>query len=79
MEKLLERRFKIPFGARHAAKEIQAKRIMLGKGMAGDVRFREQAKAGDAAGPGKLMPLRCADGTQLQAANHAMEKRFDRA
>ena len=77
MEKLLERRFKIPFGARKAAKQIQAKRIVLGKSMAGDVRFREQAKAGDSAGPGKLMPLRSADRTQLHAANHAMEKRFD--
>ena len=79
MEKLLERRFKIPFGARNAAKEIQAKRIMFGKGMAGDVRFREQSEAGYSAGPGKLMPLRCADRTQLHAANHAMEKRFDGA
>ena len=79
MEKLLERRFKIPFGARKAAKQIQAKGIVLGKGMAGDVRFREQAKTGDAAGPGKLMPLRSADGTQFQAANHAMKKRFDGA
>ena len=79
MEKLLERRFKIPFGARKAAKEIQAKRMVLGKGMAGDVRFREQAKAGEAAGPGKLMPLGWADGTQFQAANHAMKKRFDGA
>ena len=79
MKKLLERRFEIPFGARKAAKQIQAKRIVLGKGMAGDVRFREQAKAGDTAGPGKLMPLRCADRTQLQASDHAMEERFDGA
>ena len=79
MEKLLERRFKIPFGARNAAKEIQAKRIVLGKGMAGDVGFREQAKTGDAASSWKLMPLCFADGAQLHAANHAMEKRFDRA
>jgi len=41
VEKLLERRFKIPFGARNAAKEIQAKRIVLGKGMASNVRFRK--------------------------------------
>jgi hypothetical protein len=79
MKKLLDGRFKIPFGSRNAAKEIQAKRIVLGKGVAGDVRLREQAKAGDAAGAGKLMPLRFADRAKLQAANHAVEERFDRA
>jgi len=47
--------------------------------VASDVRLREQAEAGDAAGAGKLMPLRFADGPQLHAANHAMEKGFDRA
>ena len=79
MEKLLERRFKIPFGPRNTAKEIQAKRIVFWKGVAGDVGLGEQAEAGDAASPGELMPLRLADGPQLHAANHAMEKRFDRA
>lgn len=79
MEKLLERRFKIPLGARNTAKKIEAKRIVLGKGMAGDVRFREQAEAGDAAGSWKLMPLRFADGAQLHPANHAVEKCFHRA
>ena len=79
MEKLLERGLKIPFVARNAAKEIQAERIVLGKGMAGGVRFRKQAEAGDATRAGKLMPLRLADGAQLHAANHAMKKRFDRA
>ena len=79
MEKLLERRLKIPFVARNTAKKIQAQRIVLGKGMASDVGFRKQAKASNAAGPGKLMPLRFADGAQLHTANHAMEKSFDRA
>jgi hypothetical protein len=79
MEKLLERRFKIPLSARNTAENIQAKRIVFGKGMAGDVGFGEQAKAGDSAGPWKLMPLRFADGAQLQAANHSMEKGFYRA
>jgi len=77
MEKLLERRFKIPFGARNAAKKIQAKRIVLGEGMTGDVGLRKQAKTGDAAGAGKLMPLCFADGAKLHAPNHAMEKCFD--
>ena len=36
MEKLLQRGFKIPFGARNTAKKIQAQRIVLGKGVAGD-------------------------------------------
>ena len=76
MEKLLERRFEIPFGARNAAKQIQAKRIVLGKGMAGDVGFREQAKTGDAASSWKLMPLCFADGAQLHAANHSVKERF---
>lgn len=79
MEKLLERSFKIPFVARNAAKQIQAERTVLGKGMAGNVRFGEKAEAGDAAGPGELMPLRSANGPQLHAANHAMEERFHRA
>lgn len=76
MEKLLNRCFKIPFGPRNTAKKIQTKRIMLGKGMAGDVGFRKKAEARDAAGPGKLMPLRLADRAKLHAANHAMEERF---
>ena len=79
MEKLLQRGFKIPVGAGNAAKEIQAKRIVLGKRVAGDVRLRKQAKTGDAASAGKLMPLRFADGAQLHAANHDMEERFHRA
>jgi len=79
MKELLECRFKIPFGAGNATKKIQAKRVVLGKSVAGDVRFGEQAEAGDAAGTGKLMPLGSANGTQLHAANHAMEERFDGA
>jgi hypothetical protein len=79
MKKLLERGFKIPFISRNAAKEIKAKRIVFRKSVAGDVGFGEEAKAGDAAGSGKLVPLRCSDGAQLHAANHAMEERFDGA
>jgi hypothetical protein len=73
MEKLLERGFEIPFVAWNAAKKIQAKRIVLGKGVARDVGFGEEAKTGDATCPWELMPLRCADGAELHAANHAME------
>ena len=76
MEKLLECRLKIPFVARNAAKKIQAERIVLGKGVTGDVGFRQQAKTGDTARAGKLMPLRFADGPQLHAANHAVEEGF---
>lgn len=79
MEKLLERRFKIPFGARNATKKIQAKRIVLGKGVASDVRFGEQAETRNAAGSGEYMPLRFADGPQLHSANHAVEECFDSA
>ena len=76
MKKLLQRGLKIPFGAGNTAKKIQAKRIVLRKSVAGDVGFGEEAKAGDAAGARKLMPLRFADGVQFHAANHAMEERF---
>jgi hypothetical protein len=79
MEKLLKRGFKIPFSTRYATKEIQAKRIVFRKCVASDVRLSEQAKPGDAASAGKLMPLRLADRAKLHAANHAMEERLDRA
>ena len=79
MKQLLERRFKIPFVARNAAKKIQAKRTVLWKGMAGDMGFGEKAEARDATGPWELMPLRCPHRPQLHAANHAMEERFHRA
>ena len=79
MEKLLERGLKIPFVARNAAKKIQAKGIVFGKGVARDMRFGEQAKAGDAARARELMPLRFADGAQLHATNHAVEESFDGA
>ena len=62
MEKLLERRFKIPLSAWNTAKKIQAERIVFGKGVAGDVGLGEQAQAGDTARTRKLMPLRFADG-----------------
>jgi len=79
MKQLLERRFKIPFGTRNAAKKIQAKGIVFGKSVASDVRFGEEAEAGDAACAGKLMPLRLADGPQLHAANHAVKEGLDGA
>jgi hypothetical protein len=79
MKQLLERSFKIPFVARNAAKQIQAKRTVLWKGVAGDVGFGEEAKTGDATGPRELMPLRSANWPQLHAANHAMEESFHRA
>lgn len=79
MKKLLQRRFKIPFISRNTTKKIKAKRIVFGKSVAGDVRFSEQAKTSDTTSARKLMPLRCTNGAQLHAANHAMEERFDRA
>jgi|SRR5271163_4019723 len=79
MKQLLERGFEIPFVARNAAKKIQAKRTVFRKSVASDVGFGEQAKAGNPACSRKLMPLRCANGPQLHAANHAMEERFHRA
>ena len=67
IEELLQSGFKIPFGARNAAEKIQAQRTVLGKRVTGEMGFSEQAKAGDAAGAGKLMPLRFADRPQLHA------------
>jgi hypothetical protein len=78
MKKLLDGRFKIPFGSRNAAKEIQAKRIVFRKCVASEVRFGKQTEAGDAAGSRELMPLRFADRAQFHATYHPMEERFHR-
>jgi len=61
MEKLLERRFKIPLSAWNTAKKIQAERIVFWKGVAGYVGLVEQAQTRDTARARKLMPLRFAD------------------
>jgi hypothetical protein len=45
----------IPFRARPAAEDVEAKRMILGKGVAGKMRFREQAHASNAAGSRELM------------------------
>src|SRR6267143_5348239 len=47
---------------------------MFGKGVAGEVRFREEAKPGDSAGARKLMPLRLTDGTELHLADDSLEQ-----
>src|SRR5713226_5651994 len=45
----------VPFRARPAAKNVEAKRMILGKGVAGKMRLREQAHACDAARSGELV------------------------
>src|SRR5580704_2126797 len=47
---------------------------MLGKSVAGEVGFREEAEAGDAAGARELVPLRGADGTEFHLVDDFIEK-----
>jgi hypothetical protein len=42
--------------------------------VAGEVRLREQAKPGNSAGAGELMPLRLAYGPKAQSENNMVEK-----
>lgn len=76
MEKLLKRRFEIPFGTRNTAKKIQAKRIVFRKSVASDVGFGEQAKTCDTASSRKLVPLGFTNGPQFHPADHPMKERF---
>ena len=66
---------KIPFGPRNTAKQVQAERAKLGKGVAGEMRFGEQAEAGNSPSLRKLMPLGFADRPQLQIANDPLKQR----
>jgi hypothetical protein len=73
VEKLPQNCLEIPLAARNAAEEIEAERAVFRKRVTRKMRLREEAKAGDASGAGKLMPLRFADGTELHLANDAAE------
>jgi hypothetical protein len=46
---------------------------MLGKSVAGEVRFGEEAKAGDAAGARELVPLRGADRAEFHLVDDFIE------
>src|SRR5438034_3276213 len=64
----------IPFRARSAAENVEAKRMILGKGVAGKVRFRKQTHARDAARSGKLMESGVAYGMKEQGFREPSEK-----
>src|SRR2546426_5334403 len=64
----------IPFRARPAAENVEAKRMILGKGVAGKVRFRKQTHARDAARSGKLMESGVAYGMKEQGFREPSEK-----
>src|SRR5579862_8157045 len=65
----------IPVRTRPAAEDVQAKRMILGKRVAGNVRFSQQIKAGYAAGAGKLVPGGFADRVQRQTLDEPREER----
>src|SRR5215831_19216753 len=71
----LQIRAEIPFRARSATKDVEAKRMILGKGVAGKMRFCEQTKARDAAGYRKLVPIGVAYRMQLQSCGQLREQR----
>ena len=73
VEKLTKHSFEVPLRARNTAKEIEAERAVLGKGVAREMGFREEAKAGDSSGPGKLMPLGFAHGAELHLPNDVVK------
>src|SRR5579864_8961608 len=55
-ELALQARAEVPIRAGPATKDVETKRMILGKSVAGKVRFRQQADAGNASGTRKLMP-----------------------
>ena len=71
VKKLTENSLEIPFRSWNTAKEIETERAVLWKRVASEMRLREKAKAGNASGAGKLMPLCFADGPKLHFPNDA--------
>ena len=69
-------RFEIDTGAWAAAENVQAERCVFGKCVAGDVRFRKEAYAGDAAGVRELMPVGFAERVQVELADERAEEGF---
>src|SRR5688572_8311456 len=57
---------KIPLWARAAAEQIEAERLVLGKGVHGEVRLREQTEPSDAARAGEHVPQRLADDAEIE-------------
>lgn len=73
-EEVLESGLEIPFRTGHATEKIQTQRTVLGKRVAGEMRFSEQTEAGNSAGSGKLMPLGRGDRPEIHLLNHPAEK-----
>jgi hypothetical protein len=71
---MLKLRCEVPDISGYAAEQVQAKRSILGERVAGKVRFREQAQAGNTAAARKLVPLRGAHWTEAQVANQSVEE-----
>src|SRR5947207_3600803 len=72
----LQAGFKLPLRAGAAAKQVQAERAVFREGMAGEMRFGEQAKSGDATRLGKLPPLSFAARMQVEVADDLRDKVF---
>src|SRR5579871_1114942 len=70
----LQARFEIPVGARPAAEDVEAKRMILGKGVAGKMRFREQPQAGNASGAGEAVPVGVADGMEREGLSEKVKE-----
>src|SRR5712664_2250186 len=64
----------IPFRARPAAEDVEAKRMILGKGVAGKMRFGKQAHSRDAARSRELMEGGIAYGMEQQRFREPAEK-----
>jgi hypothetical protein len=72
----LEYAAEIPLRSWNTAKKVQAKRAELWEGVYGEMRFCEQAEAGNTASLGKCMPVGVANWPEIQIANDAFEERL---
>ena len=74
-ELALQTRAEIPIRARPATEDVEAKRMILGKRVAGKMRFRQQADAGDAPGSRKLVPGCISDGMECERLGQLIKER----
>src|SRR5262249_35323550 len=77
VEEVAESRLEIPLRARNATENVEAKRTMLRKSMASEMRLGEKTEPGDPSGPRKLMPLRRIDGPKTHFRNDSAKEVFD--
>ena len=75
-ESSLQFGLKTPLFPRDAAKKIQAKRLILGKGVASEMRFGEKAETRDATCNRKLMPSCRTDRPQAKIRNQRIKQRL---